>query len=121
MLPGEEEKIEKQVRDTEEWIDRKSSQYDIDNPRSPKESDRRITKGEDDKPEENGERHAAEDGKETDIHSHEDSKLGDTNSDSVAMPDASSQRHEQRQSEAQDTGEDGGDEVVEGEEDTVIY
>lgn len=131
MLPDEEEKIKKQIRVTEEIVDTESSQYDIDNPRSPRESNDTPIKREDeaDKPikrgdeeaQGNGEAHQQIDGKETDMHSPEDSKLGDTNSDSVAMPGAPSQRHEQSQPGAKDNGDDGGDEVVEGEEDTVIY
>lgn len=120
MLPDEEQRIKEQVRDTKELVDKESSECDNDNQRSPRESNDIPTKL-DEEAKGNGVSHQQIDGKETDMHSPEDPKIEDTNSDSVAMPDAPSQQHEQRQPEAKETGDDGGDEVVEGEEDTVIY
>ncbi|KAL9102191.1 MAG: hypothetical protein Q9163_002639 [Psora crenata] len=119
FLPGEEDKIREQVREAEQIINRESSQFDMDHPSSPQEppSDARR---EDDRGSTNIPQGGREtDGKNTDEDKAAESKTNAANSDDVLISDAQN-RPPQRSESGKDTGDDGG-EVVEDEEDTVIY
>ena len=110
LLPGDEARINDQVRETEELVSQELSQYDIDHPTSPKDHKSGPDQEVNQEPKESVNTDLIEDGKE---------KSNGTNSNNIEMLDASPKTSE-RPEAAKDTGDDGG-EVVEGDEDTVIY
>ena len=119
LLPADETKIKDQVKETEALIDQEISQYDIDHLASPKDHKLRPHQEVKQESKEGVNANLISDGKETDTHSSDDHKVDGADSDDVTMLGASPQASE-RPEPAKDTGDDGG-EVVEGDEDTVIY
>ena len=114
LLPGDDDRIRRQVQETEETIAQEKGRQDPDVPREPLQPSNDAAPAEveiekDDREEEDGKKNI-----ETDPG--EPKAYGIPTNDDAVMPDAAPETT----AGAKDTGDDGG-EVVEGEEDTVIY
>ena len=111
--------IKEQVRDTEKLIDQEGTQYEVDHPANSRLEAPMPTQEEDQRSEETLGQAPKKDGKGTNIQDSDVAKPDVANSDDVTTPGALPKPPE-RDEAPKDTGDDGG-EVVEGEEDTVIY
>ena len=114
LLPGDDDRIRRQIQETEETVAQENGRQDPDVKREPLQpsndtdpADMEIDK--DDRKEEDGKKNSETDPGEPRAYG------SPTNEDAV-LPDAAPETT----AGAKDTGDDGG-EVVEGEEDTVIY
>lgn len=124
LSPGDDEKIKAQVREAEESIEREAKQWDIDNVATNDEV-RPSKNGEADPPETEEEDARAVDtvGAATNGEQPSSPKISeDTNmNDTAASTESGEKELPAEPSDAVKDHVDNGEEVVEGEEDTVIY
>ena len=105
------------MREARRIVNQESAQYNIDHSDNSRDQAPTPTQEQDQRSEETVKEELKKDGKETNIHSSEAEKPNGANSDEIVMPDAEPSG---QGSAPRDTGDDGG-EVVEGDEDIVIY
>jgi len=119
-VPAEKDKIKGQIEEAKEEIERQVSQHEIENPASPKTPIPKVVEAMDTDPTEISNGASEIVGKETDT-AHAPILEAETTNNDTPKPSPDIQEKPEKQEEAEkDTGDDGG-EVVEGEEDTVIY
>lgn len=123
-MPGDEEKIKAQVEEAEESVEKEAKQWDIDNPATNDEAPSSTNGGADPpKIKEDDDRAVDTVGAATNVEQPSSPKISeDTNmNDTVASMEPEEKEVPAEPSEATKDLGDNGEEVVEGEEDTVIY
>ena len=119
LQSGEEEKIKTQIDEAREIINQELSQFNIDNPSGPENYPSDARRERHREPEKTNEEDAEMDGKDTNTGAPELPQISGTDTNNTAMSEAK-QRPPTMPETTKDNGDDGG-EVVEGDEDTVIY